>query len=80
MSLWGVVQNMSLDKPPSDNLTLIRASAGLDRSDVSELIAFQLREMSEHALRAGLGVSSSLIEVAALMVEMEGDSDNQFTD
>ncbi|SDM76962.1 hypothetical protein [Maricaulis salignorans] len=36
------------------------------------LIALDLREMSERALRAGLGRSSSLIEVAALMVELEG--------
>jgi len=36
------------------------------------LIALDLREVSERALRAGLGRCSSLIEVAALMVELEG--------
>jgi len=36
------------------------------------LIALDLREISERALRAGLGRSSCLIEVAALMVELEG--------
>ncbi|WP_417482032.1 hypothetical protein [Maricaulis sp.] len=35
-------------------------------------IALDLREVSERALRAGLGRCSSLIEVAALMVELEG--------
>tara|TARA_R110001606_G_C15204382_1_gene632099 strand:- start:577 stop:810 length:234 start_codon:yes stop_codon:yes gene_type:complete len=47
-----------------------RPSPGSDPA--MSLIALDLREMSERALRAGLGRSSSLIEVAALMVELEG--------
>jgi hypothetical protein len=71
---------MSIDDPSADKQSLIRISSHLERADASELIALHLREMSEHALRAGLGLSSSLIEVAALTIELEGVSDNQFTD
>jgi hypothetical protein len=47
-------------------------STPLERTDFANMIASHLREMSEHAYRAGFGNSSSLIEVAALMIEMEG--------
>jgi len=39
--------------------------------DVPGMIATHLRQMSEQAMQAGLGRSSSLIEVAALMIELE---------
>jgi len=44
----------------------------LERADMSDMIASHLREMSEHAMHAGLDNSSCLIEAAALVVEMEG--------
>lgn len=43
----------------------------------TQTLALDLREMSERAFRAGLGRCSSLIEVAALMVELEGSALDQ---
>lgn len=43
---------------------------GGDRNSAE--LALTLRQMSEMAFRVGLDRSSSLIEVAALMVELEG--------
>tara|TARA_R110002096_G_scaffold223314_4_gene412339 strand:- start:360 stop:524 length:165 start_codon:yes stop_codon:yes gene_type:complete len=43
----------------------------------SQMLALDLRAMSERAFRAGLDRSSSLIEIAALMVELEGSSIDQ---
>lgn len=40
--------------------------------DESDDIAASLRLLSETALHAGLGRSSIIIEVAAIMVELEG--------
>lgn len=56
-----------------DRSKLDRKSAEhLERADVADMIAGHLREMSEMAFRAKLGHSSSLIEVAAQMIELEG--------
>lgn len=57
------------NKPPYDQKTLEQI-----RAESAMLIARRLRDLSEVTMRADLGVSSSLIEVAALTVEMEGKS------
>jgi hypothetical protein len=79
LSANGVLK-MSLDDPGSGSVSPARVSSHHDPAEGPELIALRLREISEHAFRAGLGLSSSLIEVAALTVEMEGISGNQPTD
>ena len=50
---------------------------GLAPDAKTRILALDLRAMSERAFRAGLGRSSSLIEIAALMVELEGSSVDQ---
>ena len=58
-----------------NNMSNTKVGSELD--DLPDRIAAHLREMSEHAMQAGLGRSSSLIEVAALMIELEGAADIQ---
>lgn len=59
-------------KPTERDLFGRRSRVAAGGDPAMSLIALDLREISERALRAGLGRSSSLIEVAALMVELEG--------
>lgn len=54
-----------------------RSRSGLASDSKSQMLALDLRAMSERAFRAGLDRSSSLIEIAALMVELEGSSIDQ---
>jgi hypothetical protein len=49
-----------------------RSRAALAPDAKTRMLALDLRAMSERAFHAGLGRSSSLIEIAALMVELEG--------
>lgn len=49
-----------------------KSAEELERADLAGLIAGHLREMSEMAFRARLAHSSSLIEIAAQIVEFEG--------
>ena len=43
----------------------------------AHVIADRLREMSETAFRAGLETASGMIELSALVTEMEGDRPEQ---
>ncbi len=54
-----------------------RSRAGSIHDASTQTLALDLRAMSERAFRAGLGRCSSLIEVAALMVELEGAAATQ---
>jgi hypothetical protein len=66
--------NLDIDCDTSSNFSDRQSSEtnSLERADMSDMIASHLRDMSEHALHAGLDNSSCLIEAAALVVEMEG--------
>lgn len=64
--------NIEYAAPDKQNNCSPGEADSLEREDMSDMIASNLREMSEHAFHAGLDNSSCLIEAAALVVEMEG--------
>jgi hypothetical protein len=60
-----------LARASETSLALLPVNAR-ERVDFVRMMRDQLRGLSEEAFRAGFENSGSLIEVAALMVEMEG--------
>ena len=62
------------DRPGARDLFGKRSRADQALDSRTQMLALDLRTMSERAFRAGLGRSSSLIEIAALMVELEGSA------